>query len=46
MNKDCESVIHTSWFTHGDRLNKVLWSHVQLPFILHRAEHAEAMLMG
>lgn len=37
---------HTSWFTHGDRFNKVLWSHVQLSFILHRSKHAETMLMG
>lgn len=37
---------HTSGFAHGDRLDKVLRSHVELSFVLHRAEHAEAVLMG
>lgn len=46
MSKDSEPVIHTSRFTHGNRFNEVLWSHVQLPLILHRAEHAEAILVG
>lgn len=41
-----KAVRRTSRFAHGDRLDEVLWSHVQLPFILHRAEHAEAMLVG
>lgn len=37
---------HTSRFAHGDRLNKVLRCHVQLPLVLHGAKHAETMLVG
>lgn len=41
-----EYLILTSRFAHGNRLDEVLWSHVQLSFILYRAEHPETVLVG
>lgn len=46
FNHSIKNMKHTSWLAHGDRLYKVLGRHVQLSFILHGAENAEAMLMG
>lgn len=36
----------TSRLAHGDRLDEVLRSHVELALVLHGAEETETVLMG